>query len=142
MVFACFFLFPTFSTMNIFHFWQGVGGRGDVTGFFSPIFYRCLCALTNPAFCNDHSLSLEAPSHLHLQIIPKVFFSKESQSLSDWLLCRARVCMSLSAQTLPITMADTSLFLTTDYRILEGRDSSSPLFFQLPACPGCATNKQ
>lgn len=102
---------------------------------FSPIFYHCLSALTNPAFCTDHSLSLEEPSHLHLQIIPEVFFSKESQSLSAWLLCLARVCVSLLALMLPM-MADASLFLTIDYKILEGRDSSSPLFFQLPACHG------
>lgn len=88
LFFACLFVFPTFLTME-----QGVGGTS--LGFFSPISYHCLCALTNPAFYTDLSLSLEAPSHLYLQIIPKVFFSKESQSSSDWLPCLARMCASL-----------------------------------------------
>lgn len=138
---------PTFFTMNIFRFWQGQGGRHWVLfvcflslGFFSPISYHCLCALTNPTFCTDHSLSLEAPSHLYLQIIPEVFFSKESHSSSDWLPCLARMCASLSALMLPMK-ADASLFLTRDYATLEGRPSS-PLFSQLPACPWHATKKQ
>lgn len=81
--------------MTIFHFWH-LGG--EVTFVFSPTFYHFLCALTNPAFCTDHSLYLDTTSHLHLQIVPNVFFSKDFQSLPDWLLCLAgagvSVCLS------------------------------------------------
>lgn len=88
---TCFSVFPKFFTTTIFHFWH----LREITFVFSPTFYHVVCSDQSCLLYRSLPLYLDTPSHLHLQVIPNVAFSKDFQSLPDWLLCLARASVSV-----------------------------------------------